>query len=182
MNMTDNLNSKPEQNVNYIFPISTDNGTVKSMLKKATQALLFGAFMPLVACSDSEQASQIYNASAASAGPSKSLDIDLRSTPFDKQVFLGLIVPEVKEAAPCPFLSDEAAVVIVKTDWNLKRRETSNEKCYWSKNLGFSIKLTIEALAKATPVKERAYNLPSPPVMKVQPEPGNNAIVLYDTT
>ena len=103
------------------------------------------------------------------------------TTSLNKQEFLGLTEPAEKVVAPCPFLSDEAATAVVNSSWELKRRETSNEQCYWSKNLGFSVKLTIEPLATAKPVAERAYNLDSPPILKSQAVPGNHATVLYDT-
>ena len=163
--------------------IDTYQGGEKSMIEKATRTLTLVGLIFLVACGEADTVSEtsVNAASTTDVEPVKSVSVNLLSTPLDKLAFLGLIVPEVKEAAACPFLSDEAAVAIVKTDWDLKRRETSNESCYWSKNLGFSIKVTVEPLATAKPVRERTYNLETPPVLKDQPEPGSNAVVLYDT-
>ncbi len=79
-------------------------------------------------------------------------------------------------------MSDETAQSAVKTNWELTRREVSNNSCYWSKNAGFSIKLTVEPLETATPIEQRSYNMDSPPVLKRQPEPGQNAHVLFDNT
>ena len=160
---------------------------MKYLNNKAIRTLTFISCIFLAACGDEKPTNQVdtkpseNSASTASVQPITPANLDLLSTPLDKQAFLGLIEPKVKEAAPYPFLSDEAAIAAVKTRRTLKRRETSNESCYWSKNLGFSIKVTVEPLATAKPVRERAYNLETPPVLKNQPEPGNNAVVLYDT-
>lgn len=156
---------------------------LNSLIKNTIRTLALTGVMFLVACSEAEQTNQANTKTTtdSTAEPVKSVSLNLSSSPLDKQAYLGLIAPAVKEAAPCPFLSDETAVATAKTDWTLKRRDTSNERCYWSKNLGFSIKVTVEPLATAKPVQERAYNLDSPPVLKNQPEPGNNAVILYDT-
>jgi hypothetical protein len=157
---------------------------MKSLLTKTSHIIALVALFFLTACSDAEQTSQNNTTSTPSSETgraSQPLQLDLLTVPLNKQEFLGLTEPAVKVAAPCPFLSDEAATAVVKSSWELKRRETSNEQCYWSKNLGFSVKLTIEPLATAKPVAERAYNLDSPPILKSQVEPGNNATVLYDT-
>jgi len=155
--------------------------------KNNTYFITLAMLVSLTACSDVEPLADAQNVepvaavSATNDDQMKSIQLDLKSTSIDKMEFLGLKVPEIKEAAPCPFLSDESAFQIVKRSQNLKRRETSNDKCYWSKNLGFSIKLTIEPLSTAKPVQERAYNLDHPPVLKEQAAPGQNALVLYDT-
>ncbi len=183
------LSVDPELEFNYISPINTDEGGEKSLFKKAARTLTLAGLIFLAACGDEKSTNQVEMVSDTSVNPAsttsiepiKSVHVDLRSTSLDRKEFLGLIVPEVKEAAPCPFLSDEAAVAIAKTDWILKRRETSNNLCYWSKNLGFSIKVTVEPLATAKPLRERVYNLATPPVLKEQQEPGSNAVILYDT-
>lgn len=182
-----NRNLNPDLKFDQILTVATGAGGNISLIKITCRVLTFAGLIFIGACSDSEPTNQVDKAlinsstSSASAEPIKSVHLDLTSTPIDKKAYLGLIAPEVKVAAACPFLSDETALATVKTDWILKRRETSNERCYWSKNLGFSIKVTVEPLATAKPVRERAYNLESPPVLKDQPEPGNNAVILYDT-
>ena len=170
----------------HIYTNFIKNQRGKPMIKYSMHVLTFTMLMSLMACSEAEKTSPSPT-QTTSATPTrnteliKSVSLNLSSTPLNKQEFLGLIIPEVKQAAPCPFLSDESAIKILKRKRDLKRRETSNESCYWSKNLGFSIKLTVEPLASAKPVRERAYNLESPPVLKSQPKPGKNAVVLYDT-
>ncbi len=154
------------------------------LIKTITRILPFTGLLFLTACGDAEKPNQTNTTSTTlttNKESIKSVNLDLSSAPLEKQIFLGLITPTAKEAAPCPFLSDTTAVETAKTSWVLKRRETSNERCYWSKNQGFSIKVTVEPLATAKPVQERVYNLESPPVLKDQPEPGNNAVILYDT-
>ena len=180
--MACNLVSIPTAKIEY--QLSVDTAEIKKIpsLNVVRRSLALAGLLLLAACGDDESSKQTTEASVASPEPAKSMNLNLRSTPLDKEVYLGFVVPEVKEAAPCPFLSDEVALATVKTNWILKRRETSNEQCYWSKNLGFSIKVTVEPLATAKPVLSRAYNMDSPPVLKQQSAPGNNAVVLYDTT
>ncbi len=150
-------------------------------------------FMYLTACGETEQLNstvqlnspQIKTNNITNTEPEltiQPLDIDLSSSPIDKQVFLGLTEHKEKAVPPCPFLSDKTALATVETDWILKRRQSSDKHCLWSKNIGFSIKVTIEPLAIAKPAKERAYNLDSPPVIKNQNEPGANPVTLHDTT
>ena len=184
-NMTQKLNNKFHQN-DHITPTGADTKVNKSLLHTTFLTLTFAPLMFLAACSDEPNSqpksdSSTNTAATSSAVPVESIQLDLPTTPLEKQAFLGLVVPKVVEAAPCPFLSDETALATAKTSWVLKRRETSNERCYWSKNAGFSIKVTVEPLATAKPVRDRVYNLDSPPVLKNQPEPGNNAVVIYDT-
>ena len=108
--------------------------------------------------------------------------ISLSTTPIEKLAFLGISAPVAKEVSACPYLSDDTALATVDTDWVLKRRQSSSQGCLWSKNTGFSIKLTIEPLATAKPVQERAYNLDNPPVIKKQTAPGYKAVTLHDNT
>lgn len=107
--------------------------------------------------------------------------IALPTTSLDRKALFGLVSEEILETAPCPFLSDSTAISTANTGHKLLRREVSNEECRWSKNAGFSIKVTIAPLATATPLKDRAYNIDTPPVMKAQSGPGENAVILYDT-
>jgi len=180
--MTQKSNDDSELNFEHIPQVGANKRAKKYLLEKAIYTLTFVGLISLTACSDVEPTKQTGTAPIQSAKQVKSVQVDLISSPLDKQAFLGLIIPEVKEAAPCPFLSDKTVLKIVKANRNLKRRKTSNKYCYWSKNLGFSIKLTVEPLTTAKPIGERAYNLENKPVLKNQPEPGNNAVVLYDTT
>lgn len=157
-------------------------------IKPATKVLPFAGLLLLAACSDSEPSQPATDNSSTptqtdqgNKAATESLNLNLNSSSLDRQQFLGLVIPESPVVAPCPYLSDEAALAAVKTSWELVRRETSNDQCYWSKNAGFSIKLTIEPLATAIPVRDRPYNIDTPPVLKAQAEPGNNAMVLYDT-
>jgi|GEM_PF-2107528 len=175
-----------------------DSQQFKFEKKNSIQALplisLLASIMCLTACNETEQPTQIdspqdkptqahsINNNAQSAQSIPDINLDLSDAPLDKQAFLGLIIPEVKQAAPCPFLSDDTALATADTDWILKRRDTSEDSCYWSKNAGFSVKVTVEPLAAAKPVNELIYNLDSPPILKTQPAPGNNAVVLYDNT
>lgn len=158
---------------------------------KAKQALALLGFLLVAACSNEEPTSEKDTAtigkvekttSTATVETELFAEVDLLSTSLEKSAFLGLKIPEVKEAVPCPYLSDEAATAVSSKDFQLKRRKTSNKRCYWSKNQGFSVELTVEPLATAKPIKDRVYNLESPPVLKDQPAPGSNAVVLYDTT
>jgi len=155
--------------------------------KNNTFFITLAMLVSLTACSDVEPLTDAQNVepvaavSATNDDQMKSIQLDLKSTSIDKMEFLGLKVPVIKEAAPCPYLSDQAALAAVKTNWTLKRRQTSIDECYWSKNLGFSIKLTVEPLGTAKPVREQVYNLEHPPVLKEQSAPGQNAVVLYDT-
>ncbi|MBL4660061.1 MAG: hypothetical protein JKY19_06875 [Alcanivoracaceae bacterium] len=150
-------------------------------IKNTIRTLAFMALTFLVACSDTEPTKQVTVNSSTNTVKAKAVTLNITSTPLNKRAYLGLIVPDKKEVAPCPFLSDTTAVATVKTAWTLNRRETSHESCYWSKNLGFSVNVTVEPLATAKPVQERTYNLENPPVLKAQHGPGNNATVLYDT-
>ena len=158
-------------------------------LNKAIQAITIVGILSLSACGEEKITTHTdTDQPPSTSAPNKTseqikpVELNLSSSPINKEAFLGLIIPEVKQASPCPFLSDETALQIVKRNRNIKLRESSNEHCSWSKNLGFSIKLTIEPLTTAKPVKDRAYNLDNPPVLKPQSTPGTNAVVLYDTT
>lgn len=166
-------------------------GLSVSLSRKTSRTVLFLCTLFLFACGEQETnnqadvspANHLKTTTATTLDTTSVIpvDLNLNTRDIDKQTFLGLVIPEEIPAAPCPYLADESALVVVKTNWKLKRRETSNEVCYWSKNAGFSIKLTVEPLASAKPLSERAYNLDTPPVIINQPAPGNNAVVLYDT-
>lgn len=85
------------------------------------------------------------------------------------------------ETEPCPFISDEKAINAAKsTRFNLVRQSVSNERCVWSKNLGFSVSIDIRPIELGL-VQNPSYNMDTPPVIKTQSGPGNNARVLYDT-
>jgi len=107
--------------------------------------------------------------------------IALPVTPLNRDAVYGLISETVIETAPCPFLSDETAIATADTNRELLRREVSNEACRWSMNAGFSIRASVSPLATATPLKDRPYNIDTPPVLKDQPGPGDAAVILYDT-
>lgn len=107
--------------------------------------------------------------------------LDLPSTPIDRALFLGLKKAEIAPVGPCPFLSDETALGTAKRSDKLVRRKVSNEECYWSQNLGFSVSVKVEPLADAKPLRDRAYNMDSPPIFDAQPGPGSNALILKDT-
>ncbi len=160
------------------------NDPMRYLLNLPVRALAIGGFMFIAACSDADQPNQTTPTTKASSTVEKPINtaqLNLSTAPISRPMFLGQIEPEIQAAAPCPFLSDEDAMAIIKSKRELKRRNTSNEQCYWSMNAGFSIKLTLEPLATAKPVQERSYNIDSPPVLKSQPGPGINASVLYDT-
>lgn len=108
-------------------------------------------------------------------------DITLPTAPLDRDALFGLVSETIVETAPCPFLSDTTAVATAETDYELLRREVSNEECRWSKNAGFSVIVSVAPVATATRLKDRAYNLETPPVVKEQPGPGEAAVILYDT-
>lgn len=166
------------------------------VLKNSRLAVVLPALMlfTLTGCGDEEPA----ESAAASGGPGAmsggagsvpssdsakptAAKLDLSAATIDRADFLGLNPPKVVEPEPCPFLSDETALKTAKRTEKLLRRNTSNTECYWSRNLGFSIKVSVEPLASAKPLKERAYNLDSPPIFQPQSGPGSNAIVLLDT-
>lgn len=143
----------------------------------------------LTACGASDQnqsnttiTSQAQTVEVSTAKKTTELNLKLTSTPINKNEFLGLIAPTVTNAPPCPFLTDQTAIETAQTNFNLERRTTSSTECFWSKNAGFSVKVTIEPSATATPIKERVYNMDSPPIIKDQTGPGANAMILYDTT
>lgn len=142
--------------------------------------------MFLAACSAADQSEKNTTAQSPAVATTtetvSELELTLSNTPLNQDEFLGLVAPKTTAVGPCPFLSDATARATAKTNWTLERRKTSNEQCYWSKNTGFSVKVTVEALATAKPVEQRVYNIDSPPLLKQQPGPGNNAVVLYDTT
>ena len=180
-----------QSNTDYPILISNKSSlkpeSKTTLLKKTNLSLVLVGLMLLTACGQSESINsetetKPINQVEVNTKSVTPATLDLATSFLNKPAFLGLLDQEVKGAAPCPFLSDEAATASVKTDWELKLRESSNNHCYWSKNAGFSIKLSIEPLATAKLVSERAYNMDSPPVLKPQPAPGNNATILYDTT
>lgn len=105
----------------------------------------------------------------------------LPTTSLNRDALFGLISETVVETGPCPFLSDATALATADTNFELLRREVSNDACRWSKNAGFSVRASVAPLATATPLKDRAYNLETPPVLKDQPGPGDAAVILYDT-
>jgi len=181
--MTRRLSNVSAIKKDHLLSVGSANRKNSALIQLATQLLVVSCLMVLVGCDDAEPINSINPATTAQATVIEpvSMDLDLASTPLDKPLFLGLVVPQEKSAAPCPFLSDKTALAVVKTDWTLKRRETTNERCYWSKNLGFSVELTIEPLATSKPLAERVYNLESLPVLKPQSGPGDNATILYDT-
>lgn len=85
------------------------------------------------------------------------------------------------ETGPCPFVSDEAILASVRTDFDITRQEVSNTACRWSYNAGFTIDISIEDLEGARPVSERRLNFDVDPVLVPQDGPGSNATVLNDT-
>ncbi len=151
-------------------------------IKNTSRTLVFTTLIFLIACSDSEPTKKDSTNSSNQTETIQSMELNVTSTPLNKKAYLGLINSDQQEPAPCPFLSDKTAVATAKTNWTLKRRTTSNEGCYWSKNAGFSINVTIEPLSTAKPISKRNYNLKNPPVIKNQTGPGDNAAILYDTT
>lgn len=117
----------------------------------------------------------------AAAASDAAANIALPTTPLNRDAMFGLISETVMETGPCPFLSDETAIATADTNRELLRREVSNEVCRWSVNAGFSIRASVAPLATATPLKDRPYNIDTPPVIKDQPGPGDAAVILYDT-
>lgn len=119
------------------------------------------------------------DAEASAAQPVAS--VTLPTALLDREALLGRVEDVVVETAPCPFLTDSTAIATADTNRELLRREVSNEACRWSMNAGFSIRVSVESVTTATPMKDRAYNLDTPPVLKEQAGPGENAVILYDT-
>lgn len=123
-----------------------------------------------------------HSASAAEASAAQPVaPATLPTALLDREALLGRVEDVVVETAPCPFLTDSTAIATADTNRELLRREVSNEACRWSVNAGFSIRVSVESVATATPMKDRAYNLDTPPVLKEQATPGENAVFLYDT-
>ncbi len=120
-------------------------------------------------------------APAAATGNEVRANVALPTTPLNRDAMFGLISETVLETGPCPFLSEETAIATADTNRELLRREVSNQVCRWSMNAGFSIRASIAPLSSATPLKDRAYNIDTPPVIKNQPGPGDEAVILYDT-
>ncbi len=107
--------------------------------------------------------------------------VALATTSLDRDALLGVTSETIIEPGPCPFLTESTALATAEKTEDLIRREVSNTLCRWSKNAGFAIRVSIEPLATATPLQDRAYNLDTPPVLKRQAGPGANATILYDT-
>lgn len=142
----------------------------------------------LVACGGGEPSGETDRPTPSTSAPSAAepatstpASIALPTTPLNRDALLGVISETIVEPGPCPFLSEATALATAETNYELIRREVSNETCRWSKNAGFSLRVSIEPLATATPFKDRPYNLDTPPVLKQQASPGSNAVILYDT-
>lgn len=153
-----------------------------------------GAVLTLAACGNETSATGSADQSASVSQQAESADgsaddhaseqgagAALPTTPLNRDALFGLVAETVKETAPCPFLSDTTAVATAETNYELVRREVSNEACRWSKNAGFSVVVSVAPAATATPLRDRVYNLDTPPVVKDQPGPGDAAVILYDT-
>lgn len=152
---------------------------------------IIGAALILAACG-SESATtttDTVDQTAASSQPSEAdvapasetAPAALPTTSLDRDALFGLVSETVIETAQCPFLSDTTAIATAQTDYDLVRREVSNEECRWSMNAGFSVSVSVASAATATPLRDRPYNLETPPVVKEQSGPGNDAVILYDT-
>lgn len=118
---------------------------------------------------------------AATSPSAGAANIALPTSPLNRDALFGRVSETVIETGPCPFLSDETAIATADTNRELLRREVSNQVCRWSMNAGFSIRASVEPLATATALKDRPYNIDTPPVFKDQPGPGAAAVILYDT-
>lgn len=143
-----------------------------------------GESSPAGPANQADQSAQQGSQSASSANEAPSsptTNAALSTAPLNRQALLGDISETIVETAPCPFLSDSTAIATAETNYELIRREVSNEECRWSKNAGFSVRVSVAPVATATPLKDRAYNIDTPPVLKAQPGPGTNAVILYDT-
>ncbi|MFT5776016.1 hypothetical protein [Hyphomonas sp.] len=153
-----------------------------------------GAVLALAACGNSDtpknsadqppalpQQGEPANTPARGGATEPGSSAALPTTPLDRDALFGLVSDTIIDTAPCPFLSDTTAVATADTDYELIRREVSNEECRWSKNEGFSVIVSVDPAATGTPLKDRAYNLDTPPVVKGQPGPGDAAVILYDT-
>lgn len=154
------------------------------MAHKTAAILVTSAASLLLAACGSEEAGSIPIEQPVSPQQNEApaTAVSLPTTPLDRDAVFGLVSDTVIETAPCPFLSDETAIATAETNYDLIRREVSNEECRWSKNAGFSVVVSVDAAADTTPLKDRAYNMDSPPVVKEQPGPGEAAVILYDTT
>jgi len=165
-----------------------NHGAIKSIL-------LAGGALTAMACNNEKaeqtQATPATSSEAiehASAAPKKVQEerkaqpYELASTPIPGGWIAGEISPVETKIDPCPFLSDATALAGSKqSTFVLRRNSVSNEKCRWSKNAGMYVSVLIEPLAEAKPNEERFYNLDTPPVLKPQSGPGENAVILYDT-
>ena len=169
----------------YLIPYSpSEEHNVSATVLKVFGALLCLAW--LAACSDDSSVASGGNLDQPAPNQSRSVSsasvsLELGSYPIDREEFLGLTKRVPAEPEPCPFLSDATALGTAKRSDKLVRRRTSNQECYWSRNLGFSVRVEVEPLANAKPLKDRAYNMDSPPIFQSQPGPGANATVLLDT-
>lgn len=172
--------------------LANRKGTRKMTLKNIALWGSLAATMSIAACGSESPAAGAANpadqstlqAATTSESPATSQSAPstaLTTTPLDRQALLGVVSETIVETAPCPFLSDSTAIATAETNYELIRREVSNEACRWSRNSGFSIRVAVAPIATATPLKDRAYNIDTPPVLKPQPGPGTNAVILYDT-
>lgn len=163
--------------------------------RTAKSLLLASVAMAAIACNGEKDTSADANATAqtqtaevkrtepeSAQSKKKARPYELTTSPIPVGWINGDIEPVTTVPGPCPFLSDEGALGgVKKTSFALKRSTISNEKCSWTKNAGMFISATVEPLTDAKPNEDRAYNLDTPPVLKDQSGPGENAVILYDT-
>lgn len=106
----------------------------------------------------------------------------LPTTPISISDAMGRLPPSVKETVPCPFLADETARAAATSEYPLTRRRVSNDECVWNYNIGFQVSARVEPIATSRPFSARAYNMDVPAVLQPMSSPGQNAVLLADST
>ncbi|MFK7976698.1 MAG: hypothetical protein AB8C02_11205, partial [Halioglobus sp.] len=138
---------KPNSVNTFGTELASRNATRSTARSISLSALLIlglagcGGEEQVEAASEANASTAPHNSASASTAPAK---LALASDAIDRADFLGLNPPKVMEPEPCPFLSEETALKTAKRTDKLVRRNTSNSECYWSRNLGFSIKVRVD--------------------------------------
>jgi hypothetical protein len=153
------------------------------------KALFCSAFLVLAACGADEtnssiDASRTTKVSGSAVNKSNGVTVSgpssLTLTPISFADATGE-TSVMMEVGPCPFVSDEAIISSVRTNFEITRREVSNTLCRWAYNAGFSIEVTIEDVLSAKPAADRRYNTGVDTLSEPQDGPGKNAQILNDT-
>jgi hypothetical protein len=156
-------------------------------MPRLLSAVSLALSLVIAGCGGGDSADANSAAMDASAGDAGSAAVagtatPLATTPLVISNALGATPPTVKETEPCPFLSDETARAAATTEFELTRRRVSNTQCVWNYNIGFEVSARVEPTASSRAFSERTYNMDVPAVLLSKSGPGQNAVVLADST